>query len=633
MKSFYIIAALTATVLVLSPLFLLDKPDDARYAGKIVSFDTYGAEIKSLDPATCGDTTSSSIQANIYEGLYCYHYLKRPVEVIPQLAAAMPEVSADGLTYTIRLKPGVKYARNPCFGRDGQGRPLTRTVRAADFVLALKRVADYHVNTGLAWAFLSGRIVGLDEWREKSKAYQAGDFSRYDLPVEGLKAVDELTLRIRLRANFPQMIYVLAMHVYAPIPREAVDYWLASADDGAGGRKPVPLAKRSTEFHQAEQTVGTGPYVLTECRRQGAIVLERNPEFREDYYPSEGAPGDTEAGLLDDAGRRVPFIDVQHLDYVSESYTAWQLFLSRQCDAAGIPKETFEFVITPDKDLAEAWRQRGISLHKYTQPVVYWLVFNMEDPILGASKSLRQALCLAYDVESHIKVLYNGRGVRAVNILPSGIAGHDEAGPGPYFRLDLDAAKAKLAQARSELAAAGLLEGGEIPELTLSMGSTDRSAARMGEFAAQQFAKVGVRLKADLMDWPTLQQKVANKQVQLYTMGWHADYPDAENFLQLYYSPNIAKGTNNSNYSNPEFDRLYEQVRTMDDSPERTAIYAKMVNMISEDCPVLMLSEPLSFLLTYDWVRNIKAHPFGYGFLKYRRIDTDLRRELKGREY
>lgn len=632
MRSFYIIATLVAAALVLSPLILLKGHDDTQFAGKTVSFGTYGSEVKSLDPATCGDVTSANIQANFYESLYCYHYLKRPVEVIPQLAAAMPEISDDGLTYTIRLKPGVYYSRNPCFGREPDGRPATRTVRAEDFVLAFKRTADYHINTGLAWAFLSGRIVGLDAWRERSRACEGGDFSRYDLPVEGLRAIDELTLRIRLTENFPQMVYVLAMSVCAPVPREAVDYWLASTDDGHGGREPIPPTKRATEFQRLEEVVGTGPYLLTTFVRAGTIILERNPDFRPDEYPSEGAPGDAEAGLLDDAGKPTPFVDVQYLDFVQEDYTAWQLFLSRQVDASGIPKETFEFVITPDKQLAEKWRRRSIELYRYDMPVIYWLVFNMEDPVLGSSKSLRQALCLAYDVENYIKVLYNGRGIRAVNILPSSIKGHDEAGPGPHFRLDLPAAHEKIQQAKAELAAAGKLVNGEIPELTLSMGGTDRATARMGEFVQQQFAKIGVRLKIELMDWPTLQEKVNNKQTQIYSMGWHGDYPDAENFLQLFYTPNIAKATNNANYSNKAFDRLYERVRTMDDSPQRTALYAEMVRMISEDCPVLLLSEPLSFVLAYDWMHNVKAHPFGYGFFKHRRIDSASRHKLGGRE-
>ena len=114
-------------------------------------------------------------------------------------------------------------------------------------------------------------------------------------------------------------------------------------------------------------------------------------------------------------------------------------------------------------------------------------------------------------------------------------------------------------------------------------------------------------------------------------MGWHADYFDAENFLQLYYSPNIKKGTNNSNYSNPEFDRLYEKIRDMPDTPERTEIYARMIRMISEDCPVLMLSEPLTMVLYYDWYKNVKLHPIGYGYAKYRRVNVELREKLGGK--
>ncbi|HOF19002.1 MAG TPA: ABC transporter substrate-binding protein [Phycisphaerae bacterium] len=639
MKWFYLISLLCVAALVASPLLFLHGAPKAEdeYAGQVVLWDSYSAEVKSIDPATCGDTTSSGIQGNVYEGLYGYHFLKRPPEVIPLLADGMPTVSPDGLTWTIRIKDGVMYHRNPCFGLDAQGRPRTRTVRAEDFVLAMKRCADYHINTGLAWAFLSERIAGIDAWREKSRGYKAGDFSRYDLPVDGLRALDERTLQIRLTERFPQFIYVLAMHVYAPVPREAVDYWLGTEDNGAGGRRAIPPEKRSAEFRAAEQVVGTGPYLLKTFERKKRIVLARNPDFRDDFYPSEGEgpsgdyAGDKAAGLLDDAGKKVPFIDVIHLDYVSEQYSAWMQFLSKRTDMSGIPREAFEQIITPGRDLTRSWRAKHIYLEKYASPAIYWVAFNMEDPVLGRSKSLRQAICLAYDVDSEIKVLHNGRGRRAVNIVPSTFKGHKEAGPGPYYRLDLAAAQKKLEDARRELAAAGALRDGEIPELKIDLPGREGYYVRMGELMQQQFAKLGLKVKVVLNDWPTLQEKVHNKAVQMYTMGWHADYPDAENFLQLFYSPNIAKGTNNVNYSDREFDRWYEQARVMDDTPERTALYVKMIHKISEDVPVLLLSEPESFLLAYDWVHNIKPHPVGYGFTKYRRIDAPLRARLGGR--
>ncbi len=634
MKWFYGISLLVVVVLGVTPFGLLDEQNLDAYKGKVVLWDSYSSPIKSLDPATCHDTASSSVQANVFEGIYAYHYLLRPAKIVPQLAADLPEISSDRLTYTIKLRSDVTYHRNPCFGSeqfDGKRRFKTRRMKADDFILAMKRCADYHINSGLSWAFLSGRIEGLDEWRDKSEKYTVGDFSRYDLPVAGLSAPDDSTLKITLRQPYPQFLKVLAMAVYAPVPREAVDYWFGTEDDGQGGRRLVDIEKRSTEFREAEQCVGTGPYLMTTFERKKRVVQTRNPEFRPDFYPSEGQPEDKAAGLLVDAGKRVPFIDVIHTDYVAESYAGWMRFLSRQTDKSGIPKETFEFVINPDRELATEWSKKRIGLTKYETPSVNWIAFNMRDKLVGASKALRQAMCLSYDVESGIKVLYNGRGTRATRIIPKSFPGWKEAGPGPYYRFDLQAARAKVAEAKRELAAKGLLVNGEIPKIKMDVGSTDQASIRMGVFARQQFAKIGITLSVTHNDWPTQQKKVNNKVVQTYTMGWHADYPDPENFLQLFYSGNIAKSTNDTNYANPEFDKLYELVRKMPDSPERQKMYIDMMHMVGEDCPILLLSEPQNFLLMYDWVHNVKPHPFGYGFTKYTRIDTALRRKEGGR--
>jgi len=633
MRWFYPTAFVTVLVLVLSPMAFLGGELKEQHPPGVLSWNTYSSDVKSLDPATCGDVTSAGIQGFVYEGLYTYHYLKRPFEVVPQLAQGMPEISPDGLVYTIHLRRDAHYHRSACFGRDtsGTGTWATRQVSARDVVLACKRVADYHINTGLAWAFLADRIAGLDDFRERTKHYAAGDFSRYDQPVAGLAGRDDSTVVITLTAPFPQFIYVLAMSVYAPIPQEVVDYWLTTADDGKGGRRPLALHERNPEIMEPAAVVGTGAYLLDTFKRKWKIVMVRNPEFRPDFYPCEGEAGDSAAGLLADCGKRVPFTDIFLFRYVEEEYANWMLFLSRQRDVAGIPREAFEKVVTPGKELTDAWKKRHIDLRIDVDPAVYWIVFNMEDSLLGASKALRQAMCLCYDVESEIEVLYNGRGRRAVNVTPSGFRGHDEAGPGPYARYDTAAARAKLADAKKELAARGLLVNGEIPEIRFDL-SDGAAAMRLAEFAKQQFAQIGLRVKPIFNDWPTLQRKVNNKQSQMYTMGWHADYPDAENFLQLYYSGNIDKGTNNANYRNREFDSLYETVRVMMDSPERTALYVRMIHILSEDCPVLLLSEPVGFTLFYPWAKNNKHHPIGYGFGKYLNVDTRLRASMGGRE-
>ncbi len=644
MVRFVVIATLVVLALVFGPVFLLSRADreSDRFQGKTVLYNSLPARVKTLDPVLCGDTISHAMQANVYEGLYEYAYLKRPIEVIPCLADSMPEISPDGKTYRIHLRSGVFYAPNPCFGVDANGHAKSREMRASDFVLSFLRVADSNLPSPQAWSFFSGRVVGLDAYHEKTQSYRQGDFSRYDLQVEGIKALDDLTLEIKLTEPFPPLVYVLAIASYCPMPPEVIHYYLertpayALTPEGLyrpipGGGAEIPMVKRTAELTRPEMAVGTGPYVITFFERSGRIIFERNPLFRDERYPSEGAPGDKEAGLLADAGKRIPFIDVLCYDFIQEELPTWLRFLSGQQDISPIPRDAFSQVITPDKDLAEKWKKKGIRLVTYDSPDVFWLGFNMDDKVIKASKSLRQAMCLAYNVEAYVDVLFNGRGKRAVNILPSSFPVYKEAGPGPYAHYDPKAAKAKLADAKKELAAAGLLTPqGQIPEIVIDFGGLDELYRRIGEFTRQQFEAIGLKVKIQLNDWPTLQQKVQNKQTQLYAMGWSADYPDPENFLQLFYGPNIDKGTNSVNYRNPKFDALYRKIVVMPDSPERREICARMVRMLNEDVPVLLMTEPVYFVLTYDYLHNYKRHPFGYGMVKYLRLDEKRREQLRG---
>jgi ABC-type transport system substrate-binding protein len=606
--------------------------------GEVVAYRIYGAKIKSIDPATCGDTTSAGIQGAFYEGLFAYHYLKRPQELIPLLAQDMPEVSEDNLTYTFKIKKGVLYHRNPCFAENEEG-IRTREVVADDFVLAFKRISDFHIESELALPFIQDRIVGVEKYRERTKAFAKGDFSRYDLPLEGVRALDSHTLEIRLREPFPQLVYVLAISNYAPFPHEVIDYYLTSEPDGAGGRRQLAAEDREPEIHEKDAAVGTGAYYLHSWVRGNLVVLRRNPDFRHEAYPSQGEgagedyPGDREMGLLEDAGKPLPFIDVWHYKYVQEDNPAWMMFLTKQVDTMSIPPEIYEDVITPDKELADKWGTQGISLSKSTYPAVYWLAFNMQDPVVGKSKSLRQAMSLAFNVEQYIDVLHNGRGVPAKTYTVSTFDGAREAGPSPYARFDLQQARAKLAQAKRELVQAGVLSSvnDPIPPLTIDFGGVDQRMSRFAQMCIEQFGQIGLEIEVELQDWPRLQEKVHKKQSQIYSMGWHADYPDTENFLQLYYSPNIELGTNNTNYANPEFDRLYESIRVMFPSPQRTEIYGRMLGMLNEDVPALLLSEPISMGLRHSWVHNSKPSGLGYGYGKYRRIDVQERRKAGGR--
>ncbi len=289
-------------------------------------------------------------------------------------------------------------------------------------------------------------------------------------------------------------------------------------------------------------------------------------------------------------------------------------------------------VIFLSAELIETYRKEGIRLLRDPHPGIWWIAFNLADGVMGKSRSLRQGMYLAFDVDKYIEVIWTGRGKRALNIIPSMLKGHKEAGPGPYARVDLEAARKKIEQAKKELADAGVIRpGDDIPVITMDFSNPGEQNYRIAEFMKSEFRKVGIRMKIEFNDYPTLLSKMNNKQYQALYLGWYADYPDAENFLQNFYSPNIELNTNYFSYANGEFDRLFETAGKLPNIDDRVPLYAQMARMISEDVPVMLLREPIIYTLVRSWTHNYKYHPIAAGIEKNIRIDTELRRTSGGR--
>ncbi len=562
------------------------------------------SRIRGLDPASAGEVSSSMAIARIYEGLLEYDYLSRPYTVKPLLAESMPEISADGLVYTFKIRRGIYFQDAPCFP-DGKGRELV----AGDFVYSIKRVADVkNISSGF-WAF-NKRIKGINDFHEASKAPEPTD---YDIEVEGLQALDDHTLQFRLTEPYPQLLYILAMHYSFAVPREAVEHY---------GKEIV------------NHPVGTGPYKLLEWKRNSRIEFVRNPKWAEtgriEIYPTVGTPEQEAAGLLKDAGEQLPFIDrvVQYV--IDDSSTSWMMFLSGQLSLSAISRDNWDAVITGDKKLNDSLAKRGVDLISSATLDVYYIGFNWDDPVVGSSddpeqdrrnRKLRQALSCAYDF-GQMNQFMNYRLYPIDGPVPSPLVGCLKE-PSPY-RFNLD-------KARRLLVEAGYPDGidqktGRRLELSIELGGATPNTRQSMELIADMFQKIGIVLDAQYNTWPAFIEKMNRRQSQMFQLGWVADYPDAENFLQLFYSKNESPGPNHSNYRNAGIDRLYESIRTMQDTPERTAIYEKMANIIVEDCPWVFMYQPMSFALKHDWVENYVPHDFPYGMGKYRRVNGETRR-------
>ncbi len=545
--------------------------------------------IKGLDPIIMSDHYSHFVGAQIYEGLMAYHYLKRPLVVIPSLAEDLPKVSEDGLTHTYKIKKGVYFHDNKCF-KGGIGRELV----ANDFIYALKRLADPSLKGEGFW-ILDKKIKGLNEWR----AGREKGTTDYNTPIEGIRAPDNYTLVFQLREPYFQLQYVLTMTYTWPVARECVTYY-------------------GDEY--LNNPVGTGPYMLDSWVRNSKVILKRNIKWRGEKYPSEGMPGDKEKGLLKDSGKDLPFVDRVVIEEIIEDQPRWLNFMKGNFDFSGIPKDNFDAAIKNGK-LSPELAKKGMALEITEEPDVTYTAFNMEDPLIGKNKKLRQAIAHAVDTKTLIERFYNGRAIKAHSPIPPGIDGYALEFKGKYLTFNIESAKKLLKEA-------GYPNGKGLPELNYDTTSSS-TARQMAEFFKQELARIGIKLKIRTSTWPEFTKRQREKKLQIWGIAWLADYPDAQNFLQLLYGPNKSPGPNASNYDNPRYNKLYEKAMRLPPGPERTQVYYRMKSILAEDLPWITNVHRLGYRVYYPWLKNFKRHITISSFFKYLRIDSRQRSILK----
>lgn len=546
-------------------------------------------KLKGLDPAQAGDLYTGLEVGKVYEPLFQYHYLKRPYVLEPLLAESMPAVSSDGKTYTFKLKKGVLFQDDPCFKEtSGKGREMT----AEDVVYSFKRLADSRLHSSGWWIF-DGKIEGLNAWRDQNAS---GDKTDYTKVVEGLKALDRYTLQIKLIQKSVLFLYALAQPYTGVVPREAVETY-------------------GSDF--MNHAVGTGPFKLEEFNPASKVIWVKNPTYRKELYPSEGAPGDQEAGLLADAGKPLPFADRVIVSVMVESQPRWLTFLKGQLDVTNIPKDNFAEAMAGPKEMTPEMKKKGIQLAIAPQLDITHDSFNLRDPVVGKNKFLRQAISLAFNNGPLIELFYGGKAVPAQGPIPPGLVGYDPEFKNPYRQFNLEKAKELLAKA-------GYPEGKGLAPIEFAT-LADSTSRQMNEYFEKSMAAIGVKIKFNTHSWPEFQQAVKQGRGQMWGYAWGADYPDAENFLQLFYSKNVSPGPNDSHYQNPEYDKLYEAAIQLTDGKERTELYKKMAQLVIEDCPWVFNVHRLSYSLYQKWLKNYKPHELDHGKWKYYRVEPSLK--------
>jgi len=660
-----------------------NDPYPAAERGQNILYAAFTERPKHLDPVQSYTEDEITFTAQIYEPPLQYHYLKRPYTLISGTTEGVPvpryydasgrELSADApagsiahSVYEIRIRPGILYQPHPAFALDAAGHAVygaldrdklravdqladfkrqgTRELTADDYIYEIKRLAHPRLHSPI-FGMMAEHIVGL---KELGVALQK---AAQDLPAEawldldrfaldGVTRVDRYTYRIKLRGKYPQFLYWQAMPFFAPVPREVDRFY----------SQPGMAEKNLTlDWYP----VGTGPFMLTQNNPNSRMVLERNPNFHGETYPCSGEVEDQAAGLLADCGKALPFIDKAIFSREKESIPYWNKFLQGFYDASGISSDSFDQAVRlnvgGDVQLSDEMQAKGIRLLTSVRPSTYYMGFNMLDPVVGSlsasATKLRRALSIGIDQEEFISIFMNGRGIAATSPLPPGIFGYLEGEPGSnpvvYDWVDGQARRKPIEEAKKLLAEAGWPNGRDAKTGEPLVLSLDTTSGGMGDkshvdWLTRQFAKLDIQLVVRPTDFNRFQEKIRKGAVQLYYLGWNADYPDPENFLFLLAGAEgkVAKGGENaSNYVNPEFDRLFERMKNMEsDGPrgaERLAIIRQTVALLQKDAPWVFGFHPKSYTLGHAWLHNRKPTDVGNNILKYQRIDVAERQRRR----
>ena len=553
-----------------------------------------------FDPQASNDLYSNYVNREIFDPLYRYDFLARPYKVVPNTAAALPQISADGLTWTIKIKPGIYFSDDPAF--KGKKRELT----AADYVYSFKRLIDPKLRSNNA-QILDDRLVGAKE--AIASARKTGKFD-YDAPLEGAQAVDRYTLRLKLNFAAYDLLPDLTESATAAVAKEVV----IAYGDPAGW--------------VMEHPVGTGPYYLKSWRRGQQIVLEANPNFRDMYFPDSAQPED-QALVAKMKGKKLPICGRVEIAIIEESNPRLLAFERGDLDYITVPTDLVPKLLNGDK-LKPEYVERGIVHGRGVQPTIVYTYFNMEDPVVGGYSNdkiaLRRAISMAYNINDEIHVIRLDQALPATQPVPPNVFGYDPSfkGNAPY---DVAGAKALLDKfGYIDRDGDGWRDLPDGKPLKLTLASDPSGIYRQfDELWKRSMDAIGIRIEFTKQKFPdTLKQAVAG-QLQMWGLANTLVNDAGLQQLDQLYGPH--KGMSNlARFDLPEFNALYDKAKQMPNGPERVQIFRRLSQLVTSYAPWVLHTYRIENIVVHPWVLGYKYNTFDQQPWMYYDLDLEKRK-------
>ena len=555
----------------------------------------------SFDPAQITDIYSRTVAAGIYDSLYEWSFMGKPMLMRPSTAAGLPEISDDFKTFTIRIKPGIHFADDPAF--KGKKRELV----AEDYVYSLKRHFDPRWKSGNLYILENARILGMTELRKKLLA-EKKPFD-YDTPVEGLRALDRYTLQIKLAEAAPRFIST---------------YFTDSSFTGA-------MAREVVEFYGdkiGEHPVGTGPYRLADWKRSSRIVLAKNPNYREVFYDETPPEGNArlQAIARQFKGKRLPLVDEVHISIIEENQPRWLAFLNEEHDLLEEVPNDFSATIIPNNQLAPNLAKKGLQMVRYARADIAYSYFAMENPVVGGYEphkvALRRAISLAVDVDREIRVARRGQSIPSQGPIAPETTAYD-----PKFKSLMSDHSVGRAKALLDLHGYvdkngdGWREQPDGSPLVLEYSTQpDQQSRQLIELWNKNMKSIDIKIEFKTAKWPENLKASRAGKLMMWGVGWTGG-PDSDTFLAIGYGPNKGQA-NHARFDLPAFNKLYEQQRSMPDGPERYAVMADAARLLVAYMPYKVHVHRIFTDLTQPWVLGYHRNIFVRDFWKY--VDVDL---------